>query len=620
MFNKLKSKQKILSRITFFITITIMLIGISAAVIYFAPISKAVSTTPRFTSLYTTGTGGGYQQGASVSIQWTIAEPVPYGEWFVGLYSSTGVYYDYTVLSAGNGSSSTSFSYNLPVSTAPVESGYRAVVAYRATSSDSWISVTSSSDTFAITAAGTSTTNTGGTISPPVTVTAPTLTSLTTTSSSNYKQGTNIGIQWRTASPVASGEWFVGLYSSSGVYYDYVISNVGIGGTSTAFSYTQLISTAPAGSGYRAVVAYRATASDSWTSVTSSSNTFAITAGTAPISTTPTMRSLVAAGSGSYEQQSVVTIQWTTAQPVASGEWFVGLYSSSGTYYDYVTTNTGVGTNTTSFSYTLAISTTTPIGSGYRAVIAYRANANSSWVNVTSSSNTFSIIASTATTTVQDKVEGNVVKNSLCWVDASNVPELLNKAKIMAADCKKYITEVETLLGKSTCPIPHKIYFSETYPEYQAYALGCDLYFTISNVKADKINSGVMSHELTHIVQNYGNKQPPYKLNEGMADYITHAVGARSGYGYCQAGTVYNSRFNTGYECGAVFLKYIENKYSAKIVRNINTTWKNGTYTDKVITNVSKTSTNPNGLTIEQLYKNCLNATNQTITCKGGAP
>ena len=646
MFNKLKSKQKILSRITFFITVTLALIGISAAVICFAPISKAVSTTPRFTSLYTTGTGGGYQQGTNVNIQWTIAEPVPYGEWFVGLYSSSGAYYDYTVLSAGSGSSSTSFSYNLPVSAAPVESGYRAVVAYRATSSDSWISVTSSSDTFAITAAGTSTTNTGGTVPPPVTAKAPTLTSLTTTSTSNYKQGTNIGIQWRTASPVASGEWFVGLYSSSGVYYDYVISNVGIGGTSTAFGYTQLISTAPVGSGYRAVVAYRATASDSWTSVTSSSNTFTITAGgtTTNTSNTPTLKSLSTTGSGNYEQGSVVGIQWTTAQAVASGEWFVGLYSSSGKYYDNVITNIGVGTNYANFSYTLSIPTA-PVGTGYRAVVAYRANANSNWVNVTSSSNTFSVVAATTTDT-QDKVVGRTVTNSLCKVNANNVPNSLlslDIVKQMAENCKKFLPLEEAFLGKSTCKFTEdnrlSIVFNDKYKNVGvAVTVGCVINYQISNIS--QINTSTLPHEIAHAVQHFSNP-PPYYLDEAMASYMVHYFGIqdsasgstapKSLYGYCLASDWVSYRYDRGYDCGAVYLKFIEKTYSPSIVKNIHNLIKNGQAKGKKIGELeieisafiissTKSATNPKGLTREQVYQNCLASTDTSITCKGGRP
>ncbi len=629
MFKKLEPKQKLFSRFTFFLTITFALIGIGAAVIYFAPISKAVSATPRFTSLYATGSGN-FQQGTNINIQWAIAEPVPYGEWFVSLYSSAGVYYDYTVLSAGNGSNSTSFSYNLPISTAPVEGGYRAVVAYRATSSDGWISVTSSTNTFGIIAANAS--GSGGTTGtiPPVTVTAPTITSLTTTSSSSYKQGTNIGIQWKTASPVSSGEWFISIYSSAGVYYDYVISSVGIGSSTTAFGHTQVIATAPVGSGYRAVVAYRATANDSWTSVTSSSNTFTITAGTAPpITTTPTIKTLVAAGTGSYEQQSVVTIQWTTAQAVASGEWFVGLYSSAGVYYDNITTNIGVGTNYVNFSYTLTIKTA-PVGTGYRAVVAYRANANSGWINVTSSSNTFSIIAATTTTDIQEKVEGNVVTNSLCRIVASSSDQI-STAKKVAAECKKSYPLIEKILGTSPCPVLHSIEFkdfSEATGEGAWWAGktdGCLAY--INNKVINSFNTytkdnvsifySMPVHELVHTVQGYTYANwPPYNLTESIATYVTYKLGYIPGTGMCDAKstTGRNIRFSDGYECGYALLRYIERKHNPNMVKILNNAIKSWSYSDSIFPNSTKDKTYKNGLTIEQLYSLCLKE-----ECKGGA-
>ena len=639
---ELKTKKIIIFSLIPFLFIIIF--GFCLLGVFTSPKLSAVSTSPRITSLYTNNYGS-YQQGSNVNIQWSIAEPVPYGEWFIGLYSSAGNYYDYTVISAGNGSNSTSFNYNLPITSAPVGSGYRAVIAYRATANDSWISVTSSSNTFEITASGSSTTGNTGTI--PTTVTAPTINNLSVSSSSNFKIGSSATIQWTTTQPVASGEWFVSLYSSAGVYYDYIVSTTGIGSGSTSFNYNLPITSAPVGSGYRAVVAYRATANDSWTSVTSSSNTFAITSGTAPISTTPTIRTLVASGSGSYEQQSVVTIQWTTSQAVASGEWFVGLYSSTGTYYDYVTTNTGIGTGSISFSYNLPISTATPIGSGYRAVVAYRANANSSWVNVTSSSTTFNVIAPALTTTTQDKVVGRVVTNSLCKVNANNVPNSLlslDTVKQMAANCKKYLPLVETFLGKSTCKFTEtnklNILFNDNYKNIGvALTVGCTIQYQISNISQN--NSSTLPHEITHTVQNFP-KSPPYYLGEATASYMAHYFGfqdsaagnaaPKSPYGYCLASDWLNFRYDRGYNCGAVYLKYIEKTYSPNIVKNIHNIIKNGQAKgktidilekeiDTLIINSTKSNSNPSGLTREQVYQKCLMVdpvVNGGVGCFGG--
>ncbi len=350
--------------------------------------------------------------------------------------------------------------------------------------------------------------------------------------------------------------------------------------------------------------------------------------------TTPIITELYTTAN-SYEPGGLINVQWRITEPVPYGEWFVGLYSSSGEYYDYIILSAGNGSNSTGFSYNVIISTA-PIGDGYRAVVAYRPS-GSDWISVTGSSNTFSIneADSDPVNPVDpddpDDPKGvvkGVISNELCRIDVTTatISTKVQRAKSMATTCLTEFPKIEQILSNSPCPALHgvtSIKFTDEQNNlgWGGYASGCVVYINnkvINNKNyLQKSINGLMVHELAHVVQNYVKKKPSYMLEESIASYVAHKLGYNNlsnGYGYCDKATYYNKRFDSGYECGSVFLRFIELKYSINIVKIIHTAVENESYTDSIFADNTKDSTNPNGLSAEQLYKLCLQA-----ECKGGA-
>lgn len=98
----------------------------------------------------------------------------------------------------------------------------------------------------------------------------------------------------------------------------------------------------------------------------------------------------------------------------------------------------------------------------------------------------------------------------------------------------------------------------------------------------------VVTHEVMHIVQNYGNTPGPGWLTEGIADY------ARSKYGVDNESAgwslpAYNARQNytDAYRITARFLLWIESKWGEKVINSLDAAMRDHTYTDEIWTKLT---------------------------------
>jgi hypothetical protein len=96
----------------------------------------------------------------------------------------------------------------------------------------------------------------------------------------------------------------------------------------------------------------------------------------------------------------------------------------------------------------------------------------------------------------------------------------------------------------------------------------------------------VITHEVMHIVQNYGQSVGPGWLTEGIADYARNQFGvnnpaAKWSLGEYKAGQNYTN----SYRITARFLLWIENKQKKGIVKELDKEMRDHTYTDAVWAN-----------------------------------
>ena len=143
----------------------------------------------------------------------------------------------------------------------------------------------------------------------------------------------------------------------------------------------------PVGSGYEAIVAWRATAgSGAWTIFGTSPGSFAVTG------TGMTINVSAPAGSTSYPVGGSLTVSWTTSSAASSGQFGVWARSPAGGWYIGQLVSASGGA-----SYSTALALDVPVGSGYEAVVAWRAAAGSgAWTLFGTSPGSFAVTGSSS--------------------------------------------------------------------------------------------------------------------------------------------------------------------------------------------------------------------------------
>jgi hypothetical protein len=109
---------------------------------------------------------------------------------------------------------------------------------------------------------------------------------------------------------------------------------------------------------------------------------------------------------------------------------------------------------------------------------------------------------------------------------------------------------------------------------------------------------GAMVHELVHVVQRYGERDPeptPGWLTEGIADYIRFFKFEPDYHGaddvWLKKQDSAKLRYDGSYRQSANFLDWVSRKYDSDIVAKLNAAARNGTYDEELWSaNTGKTS------------------------------
>lgn len=203
-----------------------------------------------------------------------------------------------------------------------------------------------------------------------------------------------------------------------------------------------------------------------------------------------------------------------------------------------------------------------------------------------------------------------IISNSYCTVDTRQATDLYQVAVNMSNTCQSVFPQIVQRLSSAITAAPHYITltdsgFSNGAVAYTDTAAGT-IKVSISYMRSQPSDMGLVAHELTHVVQGYVNVNVPGWIVEGMADYMRYTLGYANSWSYFHCAS--SERYTSGYGCGASLLKYVERVYMPSVVKDLHNTVRQNRYTDAFFTGNT-------GKTPDQLYAECRSA-----ECQGGAP
>jgi hypothetical protein len=92
----------------------------------------------------------------------------------------------------------------------------------------------------------------------------------------------------------------------------------------------------------------------------------------------------------------------------------------------------------------------------------------------------------------------------------------------------------------------------------------------------------ILVHEMAHVAQRYSSSAPQY-WTEGMADYVAFKAGFPNS-GTCPECTNLSWHYRSGYSCAAAFLLCLEATRGPNLIRDLNSSLRAKSYSDKFFT------------------------------------
>lgn len=93
----------------------------------------------------------------------------------------------------------------------------------------------------------------------------------------------------------------------------------------------------------------------------------------------------------------------------------------------------------------------------------------------------------------------------------------------------------------------------------------------------------VVTHEVMHIVQNYGRSKGPGWLTEGIADYVRYKFGVDNpGAGWALPEFKSTDSYKNSYRTVARFLAWLEKNDNKGIVKKLDSSLRDQTYTNEI--------------------------------------
>lgn len=177
-------------------------------------------------------------------------------------------------------------------------------------------------------------------------------------------------------------------------------------------------------------------------------------------------------------------------------------------------------------------------------------------------------------------------------IDTSAAPELKEWAEAkLAPVLAQWYPRIDTLLASDGFVAPARVTVTLRPQPGVAETMGSDVSgnSTWFQTQLNGEAVGAMVHELVHVVQQYGDRQPetfPGWLTEGIADYVRFFKYEPDYHGaddvWLGKHDFSKIRFDGAYRQTANFLDWVTRKYDPQIVMELNAAARRGTYSENI--------------------------------------
>ncbi|MDR2473054.1 MAG: basic secretory family protein [Tannerella sp.] len=127
-------------------------------------------------------------------------------------------------------------------------------------------------------------------------------------------------------------------------------------------------------------------------------------------------------------------------------------------------------------------------------------------------------------------------------------------------------------------------------PEYDGVAATSRgrVVFSVAWFKSNPKDIDVVTHEVMHIVQNYGRTRAPGWITEGIADYVRYKYGVANAEGNWSLPDVKPSHsYTNSYRITARFFAWLENHKNKEIIDKLDEVMREHTYDDSFWKNMT---------------------------------
>lgn len=132
---------------------------------------------------------------------------------------------------------------------------------------------------------------------------------------------------------------------------------------------------------------------------------------------------------------------------------------------------------------------------------------------------------------------------------------------------------------------PKTVYFKvdTSFVQYPAAAFGGRISYSADWFKKHTEDTDVVTHEIMHVIQSYGNTNGPWWVTEGIADYVRHKYGLNNAAGGWSL-TPFNpsQKYDNGYRITARFFLWLENNIKPGIVKTLDERMRAHAYSENI--------------------------------------
>jgi hypothetical protein len=183
---------------------------------------------------------------------------------------------------------------------------------------------------------------------------------------------------------------------------------------------------------------------------------------------------------------------------------------------------------------------------------------------------------------------------TLIFVNKDTSFSLVTKQRLIDAFFKVYPEEIKEYNKKSSKLVTFMID-----PSYKGVAATSNdiVRFNPKWFVSHLEDIDVVTHEVMHIVQNYGGNNVPGWLTEGIADYVRNEFGVNNEKaGWKLTDYKAGQNYTNAYRITARFLVWIVKNRNKKLVQKLDEAMRNGTYAPEMWTQLT-------GKTVDDLWK-----------------